>query len=276
VQAFPLVFYVLAAAAYVVHFAGRSAAIGRAATTLLGAGALAHAFVIGMQTMEIGHVPFAGTTQAISTFVWLFVLAYLYTEMTADERGMGVFVLPIVVALQLVPALGAPGVEPRSALLESPMFWTHVSAMLFSYASFALAAVVSITYLLQFKEIKAKHLGYFYTRLPSLQSLDVMNSRAAAIGWVCLTVGISFGALWAVQVQSIAPDDPRVDAMSVLDPKILVALITWLVYSFQLVARRTLGWRGRRSAWLSAAGFAIVLLNFLPVSYFLTRSHNFY
>jgi ABC-type transport system involved in cytochrome c biogenesis permease subunit len=276
VQAFPLVFYVLATAAYVAHFAGRSAAMGRAATTLLGAGALAHAFVIGMQTMEIGHVPFAGTTQAISTFVWLFVLAYLYTEMTADERGMGVFVLPIVVALQLVPALGAPGVEPRSALLESPMFWTHVSAMLFSYASFALAAVVSITYLLQFKEIKAKHLGYFYTRLPSLQSLDVMNSRAAAIGWVCLTVGISFGALWAVQVQSIAPDDPRVDAMSVLDPKILVALITWLVYSFQLVARRTLGWRGRRSAWLSAAGFAIVLLNFLPVSYFLTRSHNFY
>lgn len=275
-QAFPLVFYVLAAAAYVVHFAGRSPGVGRAATTLLGAGALAHAFVIGMQTMEIGHVPFAGTTQAISTFVWLFVLAYLYTEMASDERGMGVFVLPIVVTLQVVPALGTPGVEPRAALLESPMFWTHVSAMLFSYASFALAAVISITYLLQFKEIKAKHLGYFYTRLPSLQSLDVMNSRAAFIGWVCLTIGIGFGAVWAVQAQAIAPEDPRVGAMSILDPKILVALITWLVYSFQLVARRTLGWRGRRAAWLSAAGFAIVLLNFLPVSYFLTRSHNFY
>lgn len=275
-QAFPLVFYVLAAAAYATHFAGRSPAVGRAATTLLGAGALAHAFVIGMQTMEIGHVPFAGTTQAISTFVWLFVLAYLYTEMASDERGMGVFVLPIVIALQLVPALGTPGVEPRSAILESPMFWTHVSAMLFSYASFALAAVISITYLLQFKEIKAKHLGYFYTRLPSLQVLDVMNSRVVFIGWTFLTIGISFGAFWAVQVQSIAPDDPRVGAMSIVDPKILVALITWFVYSFQMVARRALGWRGRRAAWLSAAGFVIVLLNFLPVSYFLTSSHNFY
>jgi ABC-type transport system involved in cytochrome c biogenesis permease subunit len=276
VQAFPLVFYVFAAAAYAAHFAGRSPGMGRAATTLLGAGALAHAFVIGMQTMEIGHVPFAGTTQAISTFVWLFVLAYLYTEMAADERGMGVFVLPIVVALQLVPALGSPGVEPRSALLESPMFWTHVSAMLFSYASFALAAVISITYLLQFKEIKAKHLGYFYTRLPSLQSLDVMNSRAAFIGWALLTIGITLGAFWAVQAQAIAPDDPRVGAMSIVDPKILVALITWLVYSFQIVARRALGWRGRRAAWLSTAGFAIVLLNFLLVSYFVTSSHNFY
>lgn len=275
-QAVPLVFYVIAAVAYVVHFAGRAPTAGRMATTLLGAGALAHAFVIGMQTMEIGHVPFAGTTQAISTFVWLFVLAYLFTEVTVDERGMGVFVLPIVVGVQLVPAFGDPGVEPRSALLESPMFWTHVSAMLFSYASFALAAVISITYLLLFQEIKAKHLGFFYARLPSLQVLDVMNSRAVVIGWACLTTGVVVGALWAVQAQAIAPDDPRVGAMSIADPKILVALITWGVYTFHLVARRALGWRGRRSAWLSALGFAIVLLNFLPVSYFLTRSHNFY
>ena len=31
----------------------------------------------------------------------------------------------------------------------------------------------------------------------------------------------------------------------------------------------------RRAAWLSAVGFIIVLLNFLPVGYFLTKSHNF-
>jgi ABC-type transport system involved in cytochrome c biogenesis permease subunit len=63
--------------------------------------------------------------------------------------------------------------------------------------------------------------------------------------------------------------------MSIADPKIFVALVTWLVYTFQLVARRAMGWRGRRSAYLSALGFAIVLLNFVPVSYFLTESHNF-
>jgi hypothetical protein len=46
------------------------------------------------------------------------------------------------------------------------------------------------------------------------------------------------------------------------------------VYSFQLVARR-FGLSGRQAALLSAVGFAIVLLNFVPVGYFLTRSHNF-
>ena len=29
------------------------------------------------------------------------------------------------------------------------------------------------------------------------------------------------------------------------------------------------------AAWLSAVGFVIVLLNFLPVSYFVTTSHTF-
>jgi ABC-type transport system involved in cytochrome c biogenesis permease subunit len=63
--------------------------------------------------------------------------------------------------------------------------------------------------------------------------------------------------------------------MSAVDPKILVALVCWGVYSFALFARRAIGWTGRRAAWLSALGFVIVLLNFVPVGYFLTKSHNF-
>jgi hypothetical protein len=50
--------------------------------------------------------------------------------------------------------------------------------------------MLGVTYMLQFKEIKKKHLGYFYTRLPSLQILDVMNSRAVAVGWLFLTIGV--------------------------------------------------------------------------------------
>jgi len=61
----------------------------------------------------------------------------------------------------------------------------------------------------------------------------------------------------------------------VQDPKIFGALICWFVYSFELFAARRIGWGGRRTAYLSAVGFAIVLLNFVPVSYFWTSSHNF-
>jgi ABC-type transport system involved in cytochrome c biogenesis permease subunit len=273
-NALPLLLYAAAAVAYAVHFARRDPQAGRLATALLIFAALAHTFVIGMQTMEVRHVPFANPSRAISTFVWLLALSYLYLETTTDERAMGVFIVPLLLALQAIPALN-PGVERADPVLDSPWFWVHVSSLLFAYASFALAGVLGLTYMVQFKEIKKKHLGYFYTRLPSLQTLDVMNSRAVAIGWLFLTVGVVVGALWTAQARAVVPDDPNVQAMALNDPKIFIAVITWGVYSFAMLARRVMGWTGRRAAWLSALGFAIVLLNFLPVSYFVTTSHTF-
>src|SRR5205814_4939743 len=217
----PLALYAAALLAYAWHFARRQPPVGRTATTLLVFAVLAHTFVIGMETMEIGQIPVIGATPAISTFVWLLALAYLFVEMTTDERAMGVFILPLLVALQAIPAF-RPGVEDRAPVLQGPLFGVHVSSLLFAYASFALACVIGITYVLLFKEIKAKHLGFFYARLPSLQVLDSMNQRAIAIGWVFLTIGLFIGWIYAAQAPG---NDPRVKAMSLQDPKIFVAVI---------------------------------------------------
>jgi ABC-type transport system involved in cytochrome c biogenesis permease subunit len=268
----PLMLYVVAGVAYALQFSRRSLSTSRTASTLLILAALAHTFVIGMETMRVGHVPFASTTSAISTFVWLLALSYLYVELSTGERSMGVFILPLLVALQAIPAV-RPIIEERSALLESPWFGVHVSSLLFAYASFALACMLGITYVLQFKEIKSKHLGFFYARLPSLNVLDEMNLRAVKIGWLFLTVGLIAGAIWGSQLRPSG--DPRMQSMSLGDPKIFVAVLCWAIYSFEIYAQRAIGWRGRRAAWLSAIGFAIVLLNFVPVSYFFTTSHNF-
>jgi ABC-type transport system involved in cytochrome c biogenesis permease subunit len=270
----PIAFYVAALGAYAWHFARRHPAAGRTASTLMVMATLAHTFVIGMQTMEVGHVPFANASAATSTFVLLLALSYLYVEMTTDERAMGVFILPLLAALQSIPAFN-PSHEERDALLSGPLFNLHVSSLLFAYASFALACMIGVTYVLLFKEIKAKHLGFFYARLPSLQVLDSMNQKAIVIGWVFLTIGLLIGAVWTAQVRATAPGDPRVQAMSLQDPKIVVALVSWAIYSFQAFAARRIGWGGRRTAYLSALGFAIILLNFVPISYFLTRSHDF-
>jgi ABC-type transport system involved in cytochrome c biogenesis permease subunit len=270
----PLILYAAAGCLYAASFVTGRVPLGRAATTVLGGGALVHTFLIGMQTAAIRHVPITDTTTAISTFVWLLAVAYLYTEMTTEERTMGVFIAPLLVALQAIPALH-PGLEKPAPILESAWFGVHVLSLLFAYASFALACVIGVTYVLLFKEIKAKHLGFFYKRLPSLQRLDAMNVRAVTVGWIFLTIGVVVGVIWTVEAQAGGAADPRLRAMSILDPKIAVALLSWAVYSFQIYARRAIGWSGRRYAWLSTVGFAIVLMNFLAVGYFLTRSHNF-
>jgi len=270
----PLVLYAAAGVAYAIHFARRDVTVGRTATTLLLLGVLTHTFVIGMQTMEVQHVPIANPSRAVSTFVWLLTLSYLYLELTTDERAMGVFILPVIAGLQLIPVL-SPGIEKPDPVLDSPWFWVHVSSLLFAYATFGLAGILGLTYVLQFKEIKKKHLGYFYTRLPSLQILDRMNSRATTTGWAFLTLGLIVGVVWTMEARRLTPDNSNLQAMSLDDPKIFFAVVTWVVYSFAVAARKMMGWNGRRAAWLSTLGFVIVLLTFLPLSYFVETSHTF-
>jgi len=105
--------------------------------------------------------------------------------------------------------------------------------------------------------------------------LDAMNSRAVIIGWLFLTIGVIVGVVWTAQARASSPGDVNIQAMSLDDPKIFFAVLTWVVYSFALFARTRLGWTGRRAAWLAAVGFAIILLNFLPIGYFVETSHTF-
>lgn len=270
----PLLFYIAAAVTYGRYFSVPNRRRGHGATATLTAAVIVHTFVIGMRTVQVGAAPFAGTSAALSAFVWLLGLAYLYTESTSDERSMGLFITVLLVALQVIPVLNPPMVEAPNTVLRSPLFIVHVSAMLFAYASFGLACVIGITYVLQFKEIKKKQLGFFYKRLPSLQKLDRMNMSAVRIGWAFITAGIVIGGAWAMTSAVRTAPDPRLQAMTIVDPKILVAFLCWGIYSFHLLARR-IGWSAKRSAWLSTIGFVIVLLNFIPVGFFLTRSHNF-
>ena len=236
-----LALYAGAAITYGLHFARREPSAGRTATTLLMVAVLVHTFVIATQTMEAGQFP-STNTAAVSAFVWVLALSYLYVEVTTNERAMGVFILAIVFGLQLMTALLPDMETSHNQVLHSAWFGVHVASLLFAYASFGLAGVLGLIYVLQFKEIKKKQLGYFYTRLPSLQTLDAMNSRAVAIGWTLLTIGVVVGVVWAGQAREEFVDNKNLAAMSLGDPKVFISVVTWAVYSFALLSRRMMGW----------------------------------
>jgi ABC-type transport system involved in cytochrome c biogenesis permease subunit len=268
------VLYLAASIAYGFAFATRRASAGRLATAALFAAVLAHTFQIGMMTVQLGMPPLAGRAGAIGGFVLMFAVMYLYVEMSTNERAIGTLVAPMLAGLQLLAARD-PQPAALPAFFEGHFLALHVGALLSAYAAFALAFVIGITYVLLFRELKRRAPGVFFSRLPPLQVLDRMNVRAVTAGWCLLTIGLIFGGVWLLDARASMPDDPRVAAMTLLDPKIVVALACWVLYSAQIVARRWAGLSAKRTAWLSALGFALVLLNFLPVAYFFSSSHNF-
>jgi hypothetical protein len=52
-----------------------------------------------------------------------------------------------------------------------------------------------------------------------------MNARAVTVGWILLSVGVLAGGIWVMHARQYMPEDPRVQAMSLLDPKIFIALV---------------------------------------------------
>jgi hypothetical protein len=142
--------------AYAIHFARRDVTVGRTATTLLLLACCPH---LRHRDADDGSAACAvrQSSRAVSTFVWLLTLSYLYLELTTDERAMGVFILPIVIG-----AAAHSGALPgsRNATRCSTARGSGSTSRRCSSPTPASAGRrAGLTYVLQFKEIKKKHLG---------------------------------------------------------------------------------------------------------------------
>lgn len=135
----------------------------------------------------------------------------------------------------------------------------HIPLLMISYLGFASAFAVGIVYLWQERQMKSKHPNAFTFRLPSLEGLDHLIAQCIVFSVPFLTFGVLLGMLWAYQAWG---------RFWGWDPKETWALITWLVYIAYLYARYGIGWRGRKTAYLSLAGFALVMFTYVGVNYF--------
>ena len=101
--------------------------------------------------------------------------------------------------------------------------------------------------------------------LPPLEELDNLIYRVIWMSFPVLTLGILLGAAWAN------------DAWGRYwgwDPKETWSFVTWLIYLIYLHIRLVVGWRGRKTAYLSLVGFAVVLFTYVGVNY-LSHLHGF-
>ena len=57
------------------------------------------------------------------------------------------------------------------------------------------------------------------------------------------------------------------------EPAFLPVLVTWIIYAGHLVARSMGGWQGKRSAFLSIAGFGLVIFAFPVVGVLFSGKH---
>lgn len=201
-----------------------------------------HAGDIGLRCVHGIH-PFAGVGEVFSLASWLLAGGYLALTLRHRLSVVGSLVAPASLVLLLLArvAPSATG-DVRLGVLGR----VHVSLATAGVVAFGLAAAVAVFYLVQ--ESRLKQRRPVTSRGPALQTLDEINRRCVTLGFPVFTVALVIGAVWI----------PQVGAR--LRPEHSFALASWIAFAALVVARLTVGWRGRRAAWLTLVGFSSALI----------------
>jgi cytochrome c-type biogenesis protein CcsB len=258
--------YVAAASGFVLYFARpKHARVASFSQATLAVGFAIHAGAIGLGCKEFGGLEFFTLRGGAIFFAWLLAAGYLLFQRFYRMPSVGAFVTPLVVML-LIPTLfgrlDLPADVP--AVIKSRWLPVHVSASFAGLACFALAAGVALMYLLQERQVKGKKFGALFSRLPPLESLDRLNHRLVRIGFVIFTVALVTGAIFAHRAWGQAWE---------WDQKQVFSLAAWLLYGAIIQLRRS-GWHGRRNAYLTLIGFAIVFLSFVGIGFVSGSRHG--
>jgi cytochrome c-type biogenesis protein CcsB len=235
----------------------RRPSLSSAALGALGAGLALHAASLAFRAINLDRLPVIDVQSTLSFYGFLVTLAFFLAYLRYRINVLGIFMLPLVFVLTLISAL-RPGPSFQSVAFRSGWLMVHIACVLVGYVGFFLTFVAAVMYLIQEGQLKSKSPRTLYYRLPSLEVCDELYGRSLMFGLPFLTLGILTGFFWAARMWH-GPWE--------LDPKILAALITWLIYLFLFSARVSGSWPGRRSAYVAILGFAVIMVTFIGISF---------
>lgn len=189
--------------------------------------------------------------QLFSLLAALVVAGYLALDLRYRMPVAGAFVAPFTVAV-MVPAHLVQSRERAIApeLTHSLALSVHVGAATLGTAALALAFGLAVLYLASEQQLKSKHPGRLFARLPSLELIDRVGYLLAVWGFVFLSLAIATGSL--ASHESAGPALP-------LLPKEGFAVLAWALLATLIQARLVAGWRGRRVAIVVVAGFVLLI-----------------
>lgn len=244
-----------AIAAYALGFAALSASaifrrdgLRRAGTALGVAGIVAHAAALVARWIGSGHAPVMGTYE--NSLAGAFFLPVIFVGAVWRYRAARRAAPLVLAATLLLVGNGLMGGAEARALeppFRSSWLVVHVTFAWFAFGAYLVASALAGNYL-------------WVTRaaapVPSPDrrpALDELAAKLIAFGFVSDSIMIASGAIWAHGLWG------RYWAW---DPIETWSLVSWLIYGVNLHLRFTLGWSGRRAAWVAVASVASVVITF--------------
>lgn len=222
------------------------------------AGLVAHTLFLGWRAVTESAVPLSSPADLYLLLAWLLAAGYLWLALANPRTPVGLFLLPIVLALVGV-ATFAPN-TPSPLLHDSTSRfwgWCHAALHLVWTVAVVLAAVAGLMWLIQAGRLARKQPPIRGFRMPSLERLAVLMYRALAVAaWAAAAAFVSGIILNAIQYRRGAVAAvPWTDSVIVR----MGLLVAWLVVADGVALALRRRPRGDRvTAWLAIASLAVL------------------
>jgi ABC-type uncharacterized transport system permease subunit len=205
--------------------------------------------------------------ESVMVLSWIVALIGLYLMVRSPKpMAVGMFVLPLVLGL-IIAGWFLP---QQSDWLEwggTVAFWGTVHGIfLLGGAVFTCVAFFAgLMYLTQMRRLKGKRPSPFGLALPSLEQTERINRGAITIAFPLLTFGLLIGIVLSLAVHDGGTTVATAHALPWTDPKILSALLMWLVFAVLLHARFRPAMRGKSMMVLTIVAFGFLVFTWVGI-----------
>ena len=212
-----------------------------------GIGVVLHCVSLVDRAFAVSHFPADNFFETISVCGFLLGILFLFAYFRYEFASLSLILFPLVFGLTLVGVMGTPVEGWGNVRVRGAWLAVHVLLIMAGYASILIAAAASVFYLAQEKLLKEKRIGQSWhglssATLPALMTLDTLLTRSMGLGFIFVTLGVLTGSAWAFV---------ETGTSWITDPKIVISLITWIVYLALMYLRANAGWRGRKAALMT-------------------------
>ncbi len=253
-------FYGITSALYIYSFVFKKEKILAKISYFIGTAFLFHTATILARYYAIGNLPVAGDYENGLGGTWVIVLFTLYiTVRHKSLRPVGIATLPMSMLILGYGFMRNPQLAPMAATVRSFWLYIHVFFAQIAFGAFTIAFGLAIIYLLKEKSPDKE----FYKKFPDLPRLDELMFRFLVFGFITDAVMIASGSIWAKNLWGNYWSWDPVETWS---------LVTWLIYGLAIHLRVTMGWRGRRLAWILILALAGMIITYFGINFMVKTS----
>ena len=248
--------YATAVGGYAVQAVCRRPWLNRLSLALTVGGVLLHTGLLAQRWLVAGYLPVTNLFATLFFFSWALAVTFLYFELRYRLGATGLFVMLLNLLLLASALPRDPRIPPLIPSLDTPLFELHIIFSFTGYAMFAMAFALGVLYLLQAR-LKSG-------ALPDLGLLRRLNEEAIFLGFALFTLCMVAGGIWAHIAWGY---------WFSWNIKAIWSFLVWLFYAGMCHAKFVRRWQGGVYAWLSIAGFGVVLFTYLGIGLLLESNH---